>query len=1013
MASADHAPDPARLTAATRKEEAMWLLERLVPGSGVNNVPGAAVRVDGRLDPGLLRAAATALLRRHPALRTVFHAGETTLGKQVLAPREATLPLEHASVADADLEAALTGFTTRPFELDGSPLARLAHFSLDDAKADVLCLAVHHLVFDNTSCTVFLEEFAVVYDLAAAGKDLYEIPVEEVPSWQEPEPDRHSLTFWRSHLDGLDPRSGELWIGARPAGSGSVASKRTRHVLSQDAVDVIGRAQREFRAPHTVVLLAAYYLLLARHGAGSDFAVGVPVDVREQKAQRDIGYHVNILPLRAAVDLRRTFREFVRSVRDGFLESVAQASAPVDVLLLEAPRIGDTWRSSLFRHVFNFLPGRGTREYRIGGLQGVMRTVETGTSKFDLEFIVEPMGAGFDVTAVYSTAVHTDEEVALLLGRYDAILAALGADPDLVLADVPVWCVQDLATIGVADARAAAPNVVGTIAAHAARLPDSVAVQAPGATTSYGRLWQAAVVNRDELLAQGAGPGSLVGLPAARGAESIAAALGIWLAGAAYQAVDADAADDGPVTALLTTSGADGLRTVSVPMARISEDEPESAPAHAANPDPRARACVLRDGSGSGDTAPVAHDRLSALVRDLAGSVADGTPVDALWRSPLSAAASLAEVWLPLATGGKIVAVQDDAALAQALHADPAALLAARTNEWWRFPDVVDHELAGRPVFVGPEQLTPGLAARLLAGGARVFAVRGDARSGGWWGIAEIDDAHARPLGDARPLAATGLTVTAPDGYELPIGVRGEIRVASGAPGRAATGTSARWTSRGTLEVVGETDRALWRRGVEVAPEQVEALFAEHPGVAAVAVVSLPPRGDAEEPTLVALVQRGHAGDQNPDAEVPRLGDALREHAQGALPRGAVPDVIAVVEALPLAADGSLDRASLAALAERAVAEQAEAPADEAASEYLPLLIALWRELIGREDLDSSSNFFACGGHSLLAAMLLQRVEEQTDIELSLADAFEHPTPAALAARLAAVVRAAAAASAA
>ncbi|MCX4750323.1 condensation domain-containing protein [Kitasatospora sp. NBC_01287] len=977
--------------AATRKEEAMWLLERLVPGSNVNNVPGATVRVEGRLDPDLVLASVNALLRRHPVLRTVYHADATSLRKAVLPPEPATLPLErHRVASETELTEGLREFVARTFPLDGSPLVRLALFSTADA--DVLCLAVHHLVFDSTSSTVFLEELAHVYDLAAGGQDLTAIPVEEVPTFEERVPDDKSLAYWRAQLEGFDPDSGELWLGSRPGGSGTLAGDHRVHRLSAEASAMLRGAQRSLRAPDAVVLLAAYFLLLARHGAGPDFAVGLPVNIRDQKVQRTIGYHVNILPLRTTIDLGATFKDFVRQVRDRFLEAVAHADAPVDVLLADAPRIEATWRSALFRHVFNFLPGRGTREYRIGGLPGRLEIVETGSSKFDLEFLIVPIGEGYEIKAIYSTDVHTADEVELLLERYDELLSGLGRDPELALGAVPAFSDTDRAVLGAAAGPTFdGPGLVPALAARVAAEPDAVAVQEPSRSVSYRQLWQAALATRELLVAHGVGRADTVGVSAAPGAELLAAALGCWLAGASYVPLTELTADaDADVKLVLAAPGAASAAVAErLPLVALA------APGEGGLPEPLT-AAPDPDAEAVGE---LTHRQLAVLLSHFSKQLATGDGagastaahrVDALWRSPLGAEGALLEVWLPLATGGRIVLAAEEAALTDTLAAHPDALLQAPATDWWRLLAAVEGRLLDRPVLVTGAGLNLALAARLRSAGARPHTLRG------WWGAAALRAAGTRVPAELTPLAGVRAEVTAPDGGALPIGVRGEIRVAaSGA--LAPTGLLGRWTREGDLEVLGELGRRLRRKGGAVQPEQVEQVLAGHPSVAAAAVLELPGPG-AADPVLVALVQRVPGLRQDD----PQLIAELQDLATARLPHAAVPDRIAVLAALPSAPDGTVDQLALPA-----VATEALALAGPGGDEHLPLLVGLWQELIGRPDLDADANFFTSGGHSLLAAQLVQRVEERTGVRLRLADAFEHPTPAALAARMTAVARAA------
>lgn len=101
-----------------------------------------------------------------------------------------------------------------------------------------------------------------------------------------------------------------------------------------------------------------------------------------------------------------------------------------------------------------------------------------------------------------------------------------------------------------------------------------------------------------------------------------------------------------------------------------------------------------------------------------------------------------------------------------------------------------------------------------------------------------------------------------------------------------------------------------------------------------------------------------------------------------------VPCRVSVLEALPRLADGAVDRDALAGAAGRG-----EGMADEVGER----LAEIWRELLHRPHLRPSDNFFAAGGHSLLAARLVHRVREAFGVELSLPALFEAPTLAAMA----------------
>jgi hypothetical protein len=183
-------------------------------------------------------------------------------------------------------------------------------------------------------------------------------------------------------------------------------------------------------------------------------------------------------------------------------------------------------------------------------------------------------------------------------------------------------------------------------------------------------------------------------------------------------------------------------------------------------------------------------------------------------------------------------------------------------------------------------------------------------------------------------------------------------------------------------------------RNRRVDPAAIERVLLEHPDVDAAAVVTVSDPGADE--VLVAFAET-----PNP----PRIAGPLREHARARLPGWAVPAEFAAVAALPRAGNRELEYDVLTALAADVLAQRSRALPAVDEDVYVEDLMAFWRELLGRDDIDASSNFFANGGHSLLAAQLAQRVTGLTGVRLRLADVFDHPTPAGLAAFLRAACR--------
>ncbi|HEX8472974.1 MAG TPA: condensation domain-containing protein [Pyrinomonadaceae bacterium] len=418
--------DLAEASPATGRETAMWLLEQLVPGSGVNNL-NVTFRVEGALRPDLLGQALRVQVRRHDVLRTVFHADGGTLTKRVMVPEEAEPTIAHRDSTEETLTADLDAFVAEPFTLkDDQLLVRAALFRLPDAH--VFCLVAHHLIVDAMSMSILQNELVGGYDTLLAGKTL---SVEQVQATPEAAPAPASVEFWRSLLDGYVPSASSLRVGKQDLGEPTLSGDAVQRDLSTGARDVVHRLRRELHAPESVILLAAYYLLLSLHGAGSDLIVGLPVSTRPPNALSAIGYHINVLPLRVRVDPSGSFRALVAATRSIFLEALGHASVPAELFVARDAR---AWRSPLFRFLFNYVPHVHDAvgiDFTIGGLAArQLVEVENGFSRFDLEFFVPPLPSAerIRIRAVFRNQVFTRDEVELLLSRYDELIVTVGGN---------------------------------------------------------------------------------------------------------------------------------------------------------------------------------------------------------------------------------------------------------------------------------------------------------------------------------------------------------------------------------------------------------------------------------------------------------------------------------------------------------------------------------------------------------------------------------------------------------
>jgi acyl carrier protein len=205
------------------------------------------------------------------------------------------------------------------------------------------------------------------------------------------------------------------------------------------------------------------------------------------------------------------------------------------------------------------------------------------------------------------------------------------------------------------------------------------------------------------------------------------------------------------------------------------------------------------------------------------------------------------------------------------------------------------------------------------------------------------------------------------------------------------TGDVARYLPGGALEFLGRVDEQVKVRGYRIEPGEVEAALRAHAGVGECVVVARE-YGEGDHRLVAYVVGRGGAGEL--------AAAEVRGYLKGQLPGYMVPADIVMLDALPVTPNGKIDKQALPAPDPQALAARREFVAPRTPGEAL--LADIWGQTLRVAEVGADDDFFELGGHSLLATQVISRIREATGIELPLRSIFEHPTPAALAAVVAA-----------
>ncbi|MRV71997.1 amino acid adenylation domain-containing protein [Duganella sp. FT92W] len=987
-----------------------------------------------------LSTAIQAVIARHDILRTVIVPG---MALRVVPEIPPYVPQVHelGACGEADVEAQLAilraRMTALSFNHETWPNFAIHYVRLPHGRQRML-LALDILFLDYPSSQILLRDLMQAYEHGAAALGTLPLSLRDLmlhaqsPAMQQAR--ARDQAYWLARVPGLPPAP-RLPLADAAENTYRHANHHHRHWLSPGLWRGLQAQAGRLDCTPTALLLACFATVLERWSETSDFTVSLLLNERP-------AWHPAIAAM--AGNFSSTLIYTHRRARESTLAAMAtQCQHTLLEALSHRQFDGAEVMQAATRH-----HGRVIDQPVIFNSQLVHDAASTdaalpclykhieGQARLWIEAIVCETAGGLELRWLSKDSLFPPGMVAAMFECF-CQLAESAATPAAMagaLLPLPLPAAQAARRQRLNATAMALPTGLlhQPVIEQALRRPHATAVVQGDTRISYGQLLALADELAARLRAHGVANNELVAVHMEKSWRQVVAVLATGLAGAAYLPVDAglplarrrQLLELGQVRVVLVEQADAALGSqAQLAVAPLPAATGAGASAHPPLQSPVSPDCLAYVIFTSGSTGEpkgvmIRHSAARNTVEDINQRYAVG-PADAvLGLSSLSFDLSVYDLFGVLGAGGKLV-------LAEPRHSrDPAVWrrLVERENVtlWNSVPALIQilSDYCGddgiprtlRCCLLSGDWIPVKLAARLRQSrpSMRLISLGGATEASIWsiyYPVTDVQpDWSSIPYG--RPLANQGYLVLDDTLADCPDGVTGDLYItgvglADGywrAPEKTAasflycprrrtaiykTGDKGRYLADGDIEFLGREDSQVKLRGYRIELGEIEHVLGRHEGIAQ-AVVHLV-RGTALGDMLAAYLVAATDG-----LDTAACVHDLRADCEASLPSYMRPASYQWLPALPLSANGKVDRAALPAphidLAPPAPSDQARGPG--------AVLMELAARLLGTA-VDEEANFFALGGDSI-SAMRLSAELRQHGLQLDVSAIFGAPTIGAL-----------------
>ncbi|MGR3219879.1 MAG: amino acid adenylation domain-containing protein [Candidatus Anammoxibacter sp.] len=1005
----------------------------------------SAIRIQGCPDMERVCASLENVVTRHEALRTRIVGNS----QEIVPFLKIDVPLIKVSGKN-EVQEWFRNEGEISFDLNAPPLFRAFMLKITDGD-HIFVFKIHHTIADGLSLINILNEWASFYNNGKEPLQLrspmqYKEFLDRQTKYLDSEKMSKHESFWLGQLKGEIPTLNLPVDNPHPPVKSYKGGKQTFE-LNSEIYQGLCHLGKENSCSLFMTLMAVYSVFLHRLTGQEELLIGVPVSGRSIKGSDSlVGYCTHLLPIRSILAGEPRFTEHMKNMRDCLLEAYEHQDYPFSRLLNKLDLPGDARRPPLLSTIFNLDEAANFPD--ISDIKLSYYSEPVYYTHYDLIVNITEIEEKLVIDFIYNKDIFEVSTIKRLQEHLKTLVEGVLEDPDRLATRVSI--IPDSEKNLLIDWNRTETEypvdktLVDLFQAQVEKTPDNIAVVFKGKQLTYRELNRKANQLAHYLLnlkvENNNGPlitnNCLVGICVERSLEMVIGLLGILKSGAAYVPLDPDypaerlnfMLEDSRIPLLLTHDRCKGSINFYKGSVTCLDNEWEHiAACSSENPlrksTPEDLAYVIYTSGSTGKPKGVMNthrgifNRIVWMQNEYQLNDADRV----LQKTPFSFDVSLWEFFWPLITGSRLVVAKPGG------HKDPAYLVELIAEEkittvhfvpsmFRAFLSVsgLENCSALRQVVCSGEALTPDIVDQYFnhfenKSLHNLYGPTEAAVDVAFWPCKR--QSQNIPIG--KPLANTQLYVLDKYLQPVPIGITGElhiggVQIARGYLNRPElteekfievdifgkrkrlykTGDLARWRFDGNLDYLGRIDYQVKLRGFRIELGEIETTLLKHETIGEAVVMLI---GDDGSQSLAAYVTLSKA-----EFEVTEFRDWLKSK----LPEYMIPASFTVMERFPLTTNGKVNRNELPPPDSQTFLGDCETPRTDIEKQ----LVEVWGDVLKQQDVGINSNFFALGGDSIKAILIVSRLN-QNGINLNVGQLFDNQTISQLASSVSGIRR--------